>query len=125
MGLIALRHYLNPWDAELARGMLDSAGIEAVVFDQNTVYMNWLYSNAIGGVRLMVHEEDLAEAAELLGEADFARPHCPKCGSADIEAKAPGGIFAFLSTILLGIPHFFISKKAHCKRCGHEFSTNK
>lgn len=53
------------YQAELARAYLESYGLSAVVFDA----LSNLYSDgAMVGVRLMVLDEDFAEAKELLGK---------------------------------------------------------
>lgn len=36
--------------AELARSVLASAGIEAFLVNEHVVNVNWLYANAVGGV---------------------------------------------------------------------------
>ena len=63
MSLVELGRYRTRVEADLARLYLDSEGIEAVLFDTEV-------SNFMGGlfmpVRLMVLEEDLEEARELL-----------------------------------------------------------
>ena len=51
------------YQAELARAYLESYGLSAVVFDtQSNLYSD----GATVGVRVMVLDEDLAEAKELL-----------------------------------------------------------
>jgi hypothetical protein len=45
---------------------LDSAGIESFLADENVIRMNWLWSNALGGVKLQVRKTDVAVASELL-----------------------------------------------------------
>lgn len=63
MSLVELERFYSPVEAELARLRLDAAGIESVVFDGSTLYVG-----VATGVRLMVHEDDEAEARRLLGE---------------------------------------------------------
>ena len=54
-----------PYQAELARTFLESHGIHAVVFDtQSNLYSD----GAMVGVRLMVLDEDLAEARTVLDD---------------------------------------------------------
>ncbi len=53
-------------DAYLFRSFLGSRGIEAHLFDEHLVQLAWHYSNALGGVRVMVAEEDQDEAFALL-----------------------------------------------------------
>jgi len=55
------------YQAELARAYLESHGLSAVVFDtQSSLYSD----GATVGVRVMVLDEDFAEAKKLLGEYD-------------------------------------------------------
>jgi hypothetical protein len=45
---------------------LEAEGIRAYLQDEHTVTINPLFSNAIGGIKLMVHEAQVARAQELL-----------------------------------------------------------
>jgi hypothetical protein len=64
--LIALRRFSFLPGALIAKGVLDSAGVRCFLTDENTIRMDWLWSNALGGVRLWVREDDLPVAATLL-----------------------------------------------------------
>jgi hypothetical protein len=66
--LVTIRQFRDVPEAYLAKGVLDSANIENFLFDANIVGMNWLWSNAVGGVKLRVREEDAEEAAALLNQ---------------------------------------------------------
>jgi hypothetical protein len=64
-GLVEAARFNWAYQAELARTFLESHGIEAVVFDaQSSLYSD----GALVGVRLMVLDEDLAEAQRALSE---------------------------------------------------------
>jgi Putative prokaryotic signal transducing protein len=65
--LVALCRFRDLPEALVAKGLLDSAGIKCFLSDENTVRMDWMWSNALGGVRLWVREDDLSESAGLLG----------------------------------------------------------
>ena len=54
------------YKADLAWAALDEAGIEAMVTDREIVSMEWLLSNAVGGVKLQVAESDVPRALEVL-----------------------------------------------------------
>ncbi|MEY2396664.1 MAG: hypothetical protein QOF94_3009 [Acidobacteriaceae bacterium] len=69
--LIALRRFRDLPEALVAKGLLDSANIKCFLSDENTVRMDWLWSNALGGVRLWVREDDVTQAVELL-DHDFS-----------------------------------------------------
>jgi len=58
--------YLVPTDAHVVCGCLQAAGIQAIVIDDQYVQSNMLLAPAIGGVRVLVPEQDLALAQEVL-----------------------------------------------------------
>lgn len=55
-----------PIDAHLLIARLKGNGIEAYARDENIVTMDWLISNAIGGVKVDVADEDYARALEIM-----------------------------------------------------------
>ena len=70
MALVELIRLPNGVEAELLRGRLESAGVHAVCFDAG---MN--IAESVGlliPVRVMVLDEDLAEAQALMAEFDAA-----------------------------------------------------
>ncbi len=67
--------FLNPTEAYLACSCLEAAGVSAFVADANVVQTNSLWAAALGGARLLVPIECLAEAKEVmkaLDRGDFA-----------------------------------------------------
>jgi hypothetical protein len=60
--LVTIRKFRDLPEALLAKGLLESAGIECFLADDNLVRLDWFISNAIGNMRLQVGEDD-AEAA--------------------------------------------------------------
>ena len=66
--LVTIRTFWNPLEAELAKGVLDAAGIESFLFDENMIGQNVLYANALGGVRLRVDAANVEEANRILEE---------------------------------------------------------
>jgi len=73
--VVNLRQYMTLPEALLAKSILDSAGVESFLGDQNIIRMDWFLSNALGGVKLRVREEDLEVALALLNpsRADASR----------------------------------------------------
>lgn len=67
--LVAIRSYWGLLEAEMARGLLESAGIEAVLFDDNMVRMDWFTASALGGVKLRVDAANVDAANRILDEA--------------------------------------------------------
>lgn len=66
--LVVIRRFRDLIEAELAKGKLKSAGISSFIADENIVRMDWFYSNAIGGLRLLVEPEDAEAAHAILDE---------------------------------------------------------
>jgi hypothetical protein len=128
--LVTIRQFRDVPYAYLAKGLLDSAGIEAFLFDENIVRMDWLISNFVGGVKLRVREEDAAEALELLldaektdeGKAEVAKQRtpdrCPNCRSTDVAHQPLMKRLAYLS-VLLGFPMPVKHVEWKCGFCGH------
>jgi hypothetical protein len=64
--LVMVRQFRDLPEALIARSILDSAEMECWFGDDNLIRMDWLISNAIGGVKLFVRPEDADAAAKLL-----------------------------------------------------------
>lgn len=65
MSLVELARFQTRVEADLARMKLESEGVDAVLFDAETSSVGW---GPIMPVRLMVLDEDRAEAERLLRE---------------------------------------------------------
>lgn len=135
--LVEIASYSFPHEAHVAWASLDAAGIPAFLTDEHTINMQWMYSNALGGVRLLVHRENVETALGIL-ETDFsaslengewlgsASPEtgpkeparCPRCGSANLVAHSAGRAPAFVIWLLLGFPLFFVRHGMKCGVCG-------
>ncbi|MGC3989622.1 MAG: DUF2007 domain-containing protein [Chthoniobacteraceae bacterium] len=116
--------FSKPEEAHLLRIRLESVGIPAFVQDEAMVQLDWLYSNAIGGVRVQVADEEVEEAQQLLREDRGVEeiqcdPRCPKCGSTALETEAYSKRIAFLSVLLLLIPLIIPRKRIRCTACLH------
>lgn len=64
--MVAVATFSKPEEAHLLRMRLEAGGIQAFLRDENTIQVDWLYSNALGGVRVEVADEDVAATRELL-----------------------------------------------------------
>ena len=67
--LIMIGRYRDLPEGQLARSLLESAGIPCFLRDENTVRNDWLLSNLMGGMRLMVNAEDRDAANAILSDA--------------------------------------------------------
>lgn len=57
----------------IIKGRLESEGIMCFVKDELIVQANNLYSNAVGGVKLQVREQDVSNAVKLLTELGYIK----------------------------------------------------
>jgi putative signal transducing protein len=71
---VMVGRYLFLPDAQIAKSILDSAGVDSFLADENLVRMDWLYSNLIGGIKLLVRAEDAEAAKKLLEESPPEEP---------------------------------------------------
>ena len=120
------------YEAIIFKGKLESEGIEVFMRDNNTVDSNPLYSNAVGGVKLFVKNDDFEKATNIfsnisqysLDDNEELRK-CPKCGAEQIDMvtsiKDLKSFLVFLfSVFLLAIP-FYSKHKYKCDNCKFEF----
>ncbi|WGH74416.1 DUF2007 domain-containing protein [Tenacibaculum tangerinum] len=106
-------------EAQVIKAKLDSENIRTMLMDEKTIDSDPLISQAIGGVKLLVHNNDLEKAVAIYNEIrayvkdeNGSAIHCPKCNStnilvADLQRK---NIFFMLFP-------FFESKKLICNDC--------
>ncbi|MHA2938279.1 putative signal transducing protein [Vibrio sp. RC27] len=132
--MVVLTKFSFPLDANIAKANLESVGIPAFIADEHTINMQWLYSDAMGGVRLLVPEEHYDEALELIGEdfSNVVEPEeqdtnpsdlheikcCGECQSTNIKEYTKGKQSAFVVFLLLGFPLFFYQHGVKCEDCG-------
>lgn len=127
---VTVASYSFPHEAQLARSRLEAAGIPAFVADEHTINMYWLYSQALGGVKLQVPEVFVKQALEVLGEEaqleNETKPAagCPNCGG-NIEYLVRGKRVAYFLFWLLGFPLWMTHRSIRCTACGHEESLER
>lgn len=125
--LVTIATFGLPVEAHIARSKLESEGIDAIVADDNIVSINWLYSSAVGGVKLQVPESQALRAREILDavtntgkEGEVVLLPCPKCHAPSVKVENASfwqrffGMFAFL----FGSP-WPVKRVWRCANCGH------
>jgi hypothetical protein len=109
--LVTIRQFRDLPEALLARGSLESAGIECFLADENLVRLDWFISNFIGGIKLNVHVADVENARKILDEPIleglyvqgvglYEQPRCPKCQSLDVNFQELDRPIAYMSAFL-------------------------
>ena len=64
--LVTVATFDIPVPAHMALNALQAAGIRAIMADETLVAMDWLLSNAVGGIKIQVSEEDVERAVMVL-----------------------------------------------------------
>ena len=71
--LVTIITFTFPSELVIIRSRLESEGIECFVQNELTAQVQPFYSNAIGGIKLQVKEEDVAKAIEILKEGGYLK----------------------------------------------------
>ncbi len=129
-GLVTVKTFREIHEAMLAKGMLDSTGIECFLVDDNTGRMLGFISNVIGGIRVQVNkvdaeaarallEQPIPEGIDLAGGGEDQPWRCPKCYSTEItvrELDEPTSTGAWLS-----VPLPVHERVCKCESCGFQW----
>lgn len=141
-----IQTFVYPQEAYMAKAYLEAARIESLLKDELTAQVNNFYSNAIGGVKLLVRNEDFPEGVEVLKEGGYITPadlvqdeevliveadkttdrtHCPFCGSENIgKRKTPDIIMVVIYFLLSALFPIFKSVNK-CMDCGKVWKFKK
>ena len=109
--LVTIRQFRDLPEALLAKGSLESSGIECFLADENLVRLDWFISNFIGGIKLNVRAADAENARNILDEPIleglyvqgiglYEQPRCPKCQSLDVNFRELDRPIAYMSAFL-------------------------
>jgi hypothetical protein len=128
---VTIRQFRDLPEALLAKGSLESAGIECFLADENLVRLDWFISNFVGGIKLNVRAADVESARTILDEPIleglyvqgvglYEQPRCPKCQSLDVNFQELDHPIAYMSAFLrLPIP---VQRPAwRCHACDAEW----
>jgi hypothetical protein len=132
--LVSIRRFRDLPEALLAKGSLESSGIECFLADDNMVRMDWFISNLLGGIKLAVNQDDVEAATAILDEpvpetldvegvGEYQQPRCPECQSLDVNFEQLSKI-AYPSA-WLGLPMPLHDKAWTCRSCGHKWQDQK
>ena len=126
MKTIIIRTFDNYFIANLILTRLRDSGLECYLKDEYTVTIDPLLSNAIGGIKIIVKEKDLAFANALLREFDEGYRNavtCPDCGSHDITLmpkQNAENLVTAITTWLFSSYAISVENVYKCNVCGFE-----
>lgn len=128
MNFIVAQVFTNYIDANIMMGRLEEEGINCWLKDENTVTIDPILTNAVGGIKLMVADSQAERAFELLRQFRSEQKSflkCRRCGSSNVELvttprKASNWIGAIIGFVLMNLA-LSGDKVYHCFDCGFEF----
>lgn len=126
MEIVRLRTFDHYIPANIVLGRLRDAGVDAFLLDENTVTIDPILSNAIGGIKLAVRKEDEALARQLLDafDAEYRQNlRCPSCGSdkiIQVPKKNAGNFLTAILTWLFSSYALTAEQVYQCQSCGFE-----
>ena len=129
---VQVNTYIHFIEADLARARLEWHGIECFAFNEDVIVVNWLYSLAVGGIKLKVSRADAEMAIEILQkepvrvevthkavtEAQGDRV-CPQCYSPDTFPERLHRRLVYATWLVFGMPLPIITRKWRCMDCRH------
>lgn len=125
---VTIRSYDNYINANMTMGMLKEGGIDCYIMDEHTITIDPLLSPALGGMKLMVHENDLKEALSILEQSDqlyLQTIPCPVCHEHSLqqirETKEFTHWWQRLKNILINGQETVQNSYYRCYSCGNKF----
>ncbi len=130
---VMIRRYRDLPEASVAKSVLDSAGIDCVLADDNLVRLDWFYSNLVGGIKLLVPESEAEAAVRLLDETspekfevdgvgEYQQPQCPRCKSMDVSLDGLDKGWTFGAMYVTSLPIPVTTKGWKCYSCGKQWN---
>jgi len=128
-----------PTQAHMVQGYLESEGITTMLKDEMTAQVNNMYSNAVGGVKVMVRDEDYENAQLLLHKGGYIntekvskieivycnkstnKKQCPFCHSENIGKKKSPDVIMLIVSLIFGMIAPIFRRTDMCFDCGKEW----
>jgi DNA-directed RNA polymerase subunit RPC12/RpoP len=128
MEFVLLHSFPNYIEAHIIMGRLEEEGISCWLKDENTVTINPVLTQAVGGIKLMVAKPQFERALELFQgfeQQRRSRFSCPHCGGSEIELvsspRKPRNWLTALAGAFFGDFAVASDKVWRCFQCHSEF----
>ncbi|MEL1240613.1 putative signal transducing protein [Flavobacterium flavipallidum] len=128
-----IANYQYSSEALIFKGKLESEGVVVYLKDINIIDANPLYSNAVGGVKLLVSKEDYVKAMEIISQiSEYSLDNentlmkCPNCGAEQINMRTSisdyKSLLVYIFSVIIGFIPFYSKHKYKCNSCNFEFN---
>jgi len=143
---VTIQIFTLPTDAQMAQLRLESEGITCFLKDEETIGVMNLYSNALGGIKLQVLNEDVEQAREILINGGFINTEkstqkknieviddstisdknkCPYCGSDNIDTVVHPSFWVIFFYFVLSVIFPIFKSWEKCYDCSKEWKYKK
>lgn len=125
---VVVDNFIDVIHADIVRGRLEAEGIPAILGNRHLVTAEWLYSQAMGGVQIMVPREQVDEAREIIAQIDSGEfadidealrqdDSCNACGTTLVRKTSISWKLALFIGHFLFLPLPFSKNNFHCPHC--------
>lgn len=105
--MVTIAKFSKSEDAYLFRSFLEAQGIESHIFDEHISQLFWHYTQAFGGVRVVVADEDVKQAEALFAEYDESMKSTPF-----VEPQVRAWPIMALASLICGFPVMLFGRKS-------------
>ncbi len=104
--MVTIAKFSKSEDAYLFRTFLEAEGVESYIFDEHISQLFWHYTQAFGGVRVVVADEDFDQAEELYAQYDESMKSAPF-----VEPTVRAWPIMAMFSLLCGFPVMLFGRK--------------
>ncbi len=105
--MVTIAKFFKSEDAYLFRSFLESRGVGAYVLDEHLSQWLWHYTQAFGGIRVDVADDDAEQAEELFVEYNESMKSAPF-----VEPPVRAWPLVALVSLLFGFPVMLLGRKS-------------
>ena len=138
MKQVSIAKYSDSFQANIAKTRLENAGIFCRINNENLINTVWMSSEVVGGLELMVDEEDAEKAKEVLeinfdidedtefiteesGLDESETVKCPKCGSLTVLQSVRPAFLSFVRNLVYSRKADKYVCSCECSKCGNKW----
>lgn len=138
MKYVSIAKYSESFLANMAKTRLDNAGIHCIINNESLINTVWFSSDIVGGLEILVFEEDAEKAKEILnvsfdidedtefieeenGIGNISPVLCPRCGSATVLQTVRPSLFNFFLNFINIRNADKMITLCECSKCGNKW----
>ena len=105
--MITIAKFIKSEDAYLFRSFLEAQGIASYIYDEHVSQWFWAHTQALGGIRVVVADEDVEQAEALYVQYDKSMKSTPF-----VESPVRAWPIMALASLFFGFPVMLFGRKS-------------